>query len=365
MNVVLVTSLARGGPVEHALLLGRDLVRAGHAVSAIAADDALAGRFAALGIGVATLRLRPGLDLAGARRLHRAVQGAEVVHSHDRRSGLWVRAAPRARRETVLVHSLHGLPEPYLPPPAGAVNPGVRAIVAYRGVERGLAARSDALVAPSRAATELLERRLGYPHGAIEVVPNGVDVPQRPPVAGGELVGTLSVMEPVKGLDVFLRAAARIAAVCPAARFALFGSGSLEGELRVLANRLGLAERVVFPGFVPADEALARLRVLVLPSWYEAGSLTLLQAMASGVPSVASRVGGTTELVSDDAVALVKPGDPTAITEAVLRLLADPQLAARRARTARAVAAERSSARTAAAMASVYERALARRAGRR
>jgi hypothetical protein len=130
VKVALVTSLARGGPLEHALLLARDLGALGADVRAVAADAAAASRFAAAGARAAVLPLRSPGDARGAVAVHRFVRGADVVHSHDRRSGLWVRLGPRPARGAVRAHTLHGLPEPFLPPPAGPARPGLRARLA-------------------------------------------------------------------------------------------------------------------------------------------------------------------------------------------------------------------------------------------
>lgn len=360
MKVALVTSIPRGGPVEHALLLGRELASAGASVSAVVATEELAQRFAAAGVQPFKLPLHHGLDGRAAWRLRAWARRADVVHSHDRRSGLLTRVLPRPSRRAALVHTIHGLPEPYLPAPIGNPHPGLRAVLAYRGLERSLARRADALLVPSRSAAGVLHERLAYPRERLIVVRNGVDVPVAAE-AQGELVGTLSALEPVKGLDVFLRAVALVAERRPATRFTVQGTGTLADELPRLAARLGVSDRVSFPGFLPGAEALARLAVLVVPSWYETGSLTLLEGMAAGVPVVASRAGAIPEIAAG-VVELVEPGDANAVAAAVLRLLDDPGWAVRRARAARELTSGNSAAATASAVRNVYERVLAARA---
>jgi glycosyltransferase involved in cell wall biosynthesis len=299
------------------------------------------------------LPLRSAGDWAGAVRVHRFLRGADVIHSHDRRSGLWVRLGPRAARGAIRVHTLHGLPEPYL----GAERPGWRARLAYGGLERALAARTDVLVAPSHAAARLLAERVGYALEDIVVVPNGVDLAAGM-LVGGEHVGTLSAHEPVKGLDVFLEAAAIIAARRPGTRFVVYGTGSLSRELRAQAARLGLD--AAFPGHVPSAQALRALAVLALPSHMETSGLALLEAMAAGVPAVASRVGGIEETAPPGAATLVAAGDPAALAAAILELLDDPALAERRRRAGRAAAADRTAGVTARRMLDVYAAALSR-----
>jgi glycosyltransferase involved in cell wall biosynthesis len=339
MRVALVCSLETGGPLEHTLVLAGALVRAGVEVRAVCASPAVAGRFAAAGAEprVAPLR-RPG-DLAGARRLHAALAGADVVHAQDRRSGLWTRLLPR---RAPVVYTVHGLPEAYLPPPAGPGRPGARGALAYRGLDAALARwRTDALIVPSRALAATLERRLGFP--PMTVIPNGIEPGAALPARGGA-VGTLSVLEPVKALDTFLEAAARLAPGRPGLELAIFGSGSLAGPLRAQADALGL--RVYMPGHVPPRTALSRLAVLALPSLMENSPMALLEAMAAGVPVVASAVGGVPELAPPGTAVLVPPRDPAALAAGIERLLDDAdvreaQVAAARARVEEHFTADR------------------------
>jgi glycosyltransferase involved in cell wall biosynthesis len=339
MRVALVCSLDAGGPLEHSLVLAAALARAGVEVRALCASPAAAARFAAAGAAPRVTPLRRTGDVAGARRLRAALAGADVVHAQDRRSGLWTRVLPR---RAPVVYTVHGLPEAYLPPPAGPGRPGLRGVLAYRGLDAVLARRrTDALIVPSRALAAAFARRLGFPR--MTVIPNGID-PGPPLPTRGRAVGTLSVLEPVKGLDTFLEAAARLTARRPELELAIFGSGSLAGPLRARADALGL--RVEMPGHVPAREALSRLAVLALPSLMENSPMALLEAMAAGVPVVASAVGGIPELAPPSTALLVPPRDPAALAAGIERLLDDApareaQVAAARARVTECFTADR------------------------
>jgi glycosyltransferase involved in cell wall biosynthesis len=361
MRIVLVTSLERGGPLEQALTLARGLTARGASVAMVCASPEAAERASAAGASPAVIPLGWPLDLRRAVRVRRFACGADVVHGHDRRSGLWVRALP-PRRPTARVYTVHGLPDEYLPPPVGSARPGLRATLAYRCVDAWLSRRADALVVPSVAVARLLEGRLGFPAGRMHVIPNGVPVPAAP-VAHGDLVGTISTLDPVKGLDVYLRAAALLARERPGLRFGLFGSGGEAERLRVLAASLGLNGRLEAPGHVPADAALARLRVFVLSSYMENAPMSLLQAMAAGVPVVATAVGGVPEIVSEETAQLVPAGDERALADAIARLLDDPGLAHEQAAAARRVVQERFDAgHNADAMLRLYERVTGGRA---
>ena len=327
MKVGLVSTLARGGPVEHTVTLAAGLTERGVDVRAVCATEAVAARLVAAGARATVIQLRHQLDVGGARRVRRALAGVDIVHAQDRRAGLWTRLLPP--RGAARVYTVHGLPEPYLPPPVGSERPGLRARLAYRGVDALLARRADAVITVSHAVERELVTRLGWPAERITVIPNGVEL-DVPPAPRGELVGTLTSFDPVKGLDVLLDAAAAL----PQARFALFGEGDT-AALEERARALGLDGRVSFPGRVPAREALSRMAVFVLSSYMENAPLALLEAMAAGVPVVATRVGGVPELVPEGTGLLVAPGDPAALAAAIGRLLDDPALARAQADAAR------------------------------
>jgi glycosyltransferase involved in cell wall biosynthesis len=353
VRVLLATSLHGGGPIEHALTLAGALAAAGVAVEASCGDTELAERFAAAGAVPHVLPLERMVDPAGARKLSELARGVDVVHAQDRRTGLLTRlwrpdGTPR-------VYTVHGLPDPYLPIPANVGRrPGLRNQLAYRGLDAWLARRSDALVVASQALAEQLRRKLGFPAERMEVIPNGVEPVPR--ATGGDLVASISMLDPVKGLDAFVRAAASIAegAGGDGARFEIVGSGPAAADLRELAA--SLSAPIGFPGHVPAPEVLPRLRIFVLTSWFENCPMALLEAMMAGVPAVVTDVGGVPELVADTAL-VVPPGDPGALAAALRRLLTDDALAADLGRRARERAlANYTAERNARALIDLYER---------
>lgn len=359
MRVLQVTSLAGGGPLEHSLVLSRALRDAGAAVSAVCAEEGIAARFAEAGAEAEVLPLSGPTDLRGGRRLRRFSHSFDVIHAQDRRSGLWTRTWP-PRRGQVRVYTVHGLPDPYLPPPIGVARPGLRDRAAYRGLDSWLARRCDAVISPSMFLAEQLVGRLGYPAEQISVVPNGVEpLPEIPP---GELIGTISLLQPVKGLDVFVRAAALVHEQRPGARFAVFGTGPTGPALEAQAHELGMGEALSFPGHVPVLDALRSLRLYVLCSWLENCPMSLLEAMAAGRPAVASAVGGVPE-IAGDAVPLVRPGDEHALAREILRLLESAEHAEKVGRRSRErLLAGFTAERNAAELLALYERLL--RAGR-
>jgi glycosyltransferase involved in cell wall biosynthesis len=153
----------------------------------------------------------------------------------------------------------------------------------------------------------------------------------------GRRVGVTANLRPVKGLDVFARAAAEVAARHPDVSFHVAGEGPLRGVLGGLARDLGLADRFVLRGSVADVPGFLRgLEVAVLPSLSEGMSNALLEYMAAGRPVVATAVGGNVRLIEDGVTGLlVPPNDAPRLAAAVGRLLDDPAPARRLGAAAR------------------------------
>jgi glycosyltransferase involved in cell wall biosynthesis len=148
----------------------------------------------------------------------------------------------------------------------------------------------------------------------------------------------MAVLRPQKAVHVFLEAAPLVLERVPDAQLAVVGDGDLREELERRAGELGVADRVRFLRFLPpASRQLASVDVFVLPSAWEAFPISVLEAMACGVPTVATDVGGTAEALDDGVTGLLcPPGDPPALADRVARLLGDPSLRERMGEAARA-----------------------------
>ncbi len=223
---------------------------------------------------------------------------------------------------------------------------GVHAILHMHGAD--FAEFVDALGAPGRAlvratfrlasgvvvlgprAAAHAQQALGVARGRIHTLPNavpaGLDPRNAARPATPHLV-FLGALTERKGVDTLLAALAAPALRDADWRLTVAGNGDRD-RWREVAARLGLADRVAFPGWLPNEAAralLAEADALLLPARQEAMPMVILEAMAAGVAVVATRVGEVAELVLDDTTGLlVPPGDPAALADAITRLLASP-----------------------------------------
>lgn len=172
------------------------------------------------------------------------------------------------------------------------------------------------------------------PQAQIDVLPNPVCVPGahehdfgKPPVV--LFLGLINVR---KGVFDLIQAMPAVLARHPDSRFVIAGSGEL-AALREAAEKQGVAESLEIPGWVSGadkENLLSRATVFVLPSYYEAMPMSLLEAMAHGLPCVASQVGGIPDVMADgEEGLLLPPGNPTAWADAMNRLFGNPELAGR------------------------------------
>ncbi|MBI4617797.1 MAG: glycosyltransferase family 4 protein [Planctomycetes bacterium] len=301
---------------------------------------------------------RPGPFFDAARKLARILRGerARILHTNSQKAHWIGLVAGRLARVPVVWH-FRDILEPAPLALASAVGTRFAA----------------ATLAISEAVREALGRG-----PRVRVVPNGISL-DRGPVAApelaagapGPLVGMVSQLARWKGPEVFLEAAARIGRERTDVRFVLVGGvlfpeseGNYERELRERAVSLGLEGRLFFAGPVGDARAwIGSFACLVHPPVRpEPFGRVVLEAMAAGVPVVASRAGGVVELVSDGETGiLVPPGDAPAHARAVLSLLADPERARAMGRRGREVAAARFSIdRTVGAVMEIYRELLGR-----
>jgi glycosyltransferase involved in cell wall biosynthesis len=270
----------------------------------------------------------------------RLAEDADIVHAH-----FTIPAGLLA----LLLHRFKG--RPYVVTLPGSDVPGYsdrpysRLYALTRPLVRTVWRGAAQVVAVSEDLKESMLRV--DPHASVEVIPSGVDgkrfapPPERERKAGHILlVGRLMRL---KGQSVFLRALARVRKRWDGPLSAqIVGGGEDLENLRGVSSELGLVDIVEIPGFVP-DAVLpgryAQAALFVMPSLNDAAPLAILEAMASGLPVVASAVGGIPEALPGGGALLVPPGDEEALAGAILQLLADPARAAGMGQENRAAAA--------------------------
>jgi glycosyltransferase involved in cell wall biosynthesis len=202
------------------------------------------------------------------------------------------------------------------------------------------------------AASEVIAGMLahdGVPAGRIVTVHDGVNVDaiDREPAAdahaafwlphGAPLVGNVAALAAHKGQRYLVTAATQVVREMPDARFLILGEGELRGPLERQVRELGLERHVLLPGFRADAIALTKsVDIFVMSSVTEGLGSAMLDAMACRIPVVATRAGGIPEAIVDgEHGLLVRPQDPSALAQAILRLLRDPQLRQRLAEAGR------------------------------
>jgi len=188
--------------------------------------------------------------------------------------------------------------------------------------------REAGMLAPGNMYNQRWEERLGAPHHLIRTVYNGVDPQAFPPVEAEPEVPTVSWagrIDPIKDLDTLLRSFALVRKRIPGVRLRLFGGGNqtYRAHCAELAEQLGIAEATTFEGRVEEiRDAYVAGHVVVLSSISEGFPYTVIEAMTTGRPCVATDVGGVSEAIGDTGI-VVPPRDPEAMAAACVKLLTE------------------------------------------
>lgn len=286
-------------------------------------------------VRILTARKRGRFDLAGGLRALAIILRARpaIVHGLLFESRMWA-ALAAALSPARLVVSEHAIADyPWLHGRAFAF----------------LARRARACVVSSKAAASQIRTRYGVPGETIRVVPNAVPPAcwdyrwSAPSPSARPTIGVVGRLEhPIKGHDVLFEAVARMAAAGQDVAVEVVGDGPDRVLLEARAAAHGIAERVRFSGEqVPPWPRLVAWSVLVVPSLREGFGNVVVEGLAVGVPIVATDCGGPSEILAGGEGLLVAPGDPSALAAALARVLAEPEEAARRARSGQALARDR------------------------
>ena len=188
-----------------------------------------------------------------------------------------------------------------------------------------------------------LIRNCGFPEDRVISIPTGVDrkffeIKRNKDVAvkyglskNSPVITNVGILRSVKGHEVTFKAVKPVIKTVPEAKFLIVGDGPARERLENLVDELGIREYVIFTGFVKSiPEIYSFSDIAVLSSWSEGLPQSLIQAMAAGVPVVATTVGGVPEVViHEETGILVEAGDSEGLAEGIIRLLKNPELCKR------------------------------------
>jgi len=268
-----------------------------------------------------------GAIVALARRIR--TRGIAVVHSFDFYTNILSLPAARLAGVRAVIASQRDLGN--LRPPA------------QRVIHNLFLRLATHVLVNSDAVKERVVQSQGIRPERVTVIPNGVDLARFSPRSGAPRdgsevrVGALSLLRLEKGLPDLIRAVGIVRDRWPDVQLLIWGEGPMRRELEALLDPLGLTPTVALPGSTTVPEAVLRdLNIFVLPSLSEACSNSLMEAMATGLPVIATSVGGNPSLVEDEITGLLAPpADVPALAKAISRLIEDRELAARLGEQAR------------------------------
>ena len=315
------------------------LIRRGHSVAVLTLRTCSApavevdGALTIYRVPAADLTSKLGVQFAVSARVYDAIARLirrfhpDLVHAHN----LFFRtteagALLRLLFRVPLITTLH------LGKPAGGglFNMMVQIYEATMG--KFITCRSDHLTAVSRAVAEHAREIGGY-KTPLTVIPNGVDTsiffPRLGQTDGRQKILFVARLVPNKGPETLLRAVPAVLANHPQAEFLLVGDGPLLNKLQEQTRQNGIGHAVHFLGTrTDVPELMRESGIFVRPSTLEGMPLTVLEAMASALPVIATPVGGTPELVQDGVNGYLMPvGDSNMLAESIIKLLDNTALA--------------------------------------
>ncbi len=292
-------------------------------------DGPVADEIRALGIPIVDLGMTAKWRLDALRGLYLLLrrERPSILHASLFHANIAARVLGRAAGVPVIITWRHGV----------EIGGTLR-----ESINRWTSRLDDKVVATCNLVRQIEVEHARVPPDKVTTIYNGIDMKDFPSNPGAAaivrqtfdvqpdslLIGTIGRLHRAKGLPDLLSAMVRVQEYDPEARLLLVGGGELREELETQAETLGLSNAVIFAGIrnnIP--EILGALDLFVLPSLWEGLPLVLLEAMAAGLPVVATAVGGTPEVVVDGVTGLlVPPHDPQSLAQAIIRLLGDPDL---------------------------------------
>ncbi len=335
MRILHVFRSPVGGLFRHVLDASRGQAARGHEVGLVCdsttgsdrAEEALAAIGPQLALGLTRLpmhRLPHPSDatvVAQLTRLQRRI-AADVLHGHGAKGGAYARTIVEGRRTaTIRAYTPHG----------GAFHyaPGTLSHAAYMRIEAMLGRRTDLFLFESEYVRDRFARFVGPTDRLVRVVHNGVTDAEFAPIERlpdpFDLV-YIGELRMAKGVDTLIDALAIVRREHKIRLTLLaIGAGPSEAEFKARARAAGVWDSIAFVPPQPIRPALARGRVMILPSRAESLPYVILEAAAAAQPLVSTNVGGIPEIFGPYADELIRPNDPTALAARILSSFAEPE----------------------------------------
>ena len=343
LNILHVLRAPVGGLFRHVTDLARGQAARGHRVGLIAdrstggaqAEATLAALASKLTLGVTRVPMSRHVgasDFLAVRHVSQRAKAvaANVIHGHGAKGGAYARLGVTPSptdRKTIRVYTPHG----------GSLHFhwGSPTGLIYLNAERALMSRTELFLFESAYGRDVFKAKIsdkiGEPPNLVRVVHNGVTDDEFQPIVVSQgasdllFIGELRLL---KGVDVLIAAIRQLAQDGRSIEgrkvtATIVGNGPDRAQFEREVAKRGLGEQVQFVGAKPARQAFSLGRLLIVPSRAESLPYIVLEAAAAGVPMIATQVGGIPEIFGPDVGALVAPGDPAALAQAISQAMQD------------------------------------------
>lgn len=281
--------------------------------------------------------IAPVKDIAATINLYRYLKKNRyhIVHTHNSKAGFIGRLSAKLAGVPVIIHTVHGF--------AFHDQEPLWRRMLFRNLERMASTCCDRMIFISRPLIDwALKEKITSTEKIVKIY-SGIELDRFKPVSDDEkkqakirwginpddpVAGIVSKLWEGKGHKILIKAFKELTKDLKKAKLFIVGEGYLEDELRSYAKELGISESIVFTGFrFNVSEVMACFDISVLPSFFEGMGRVLIEAMAMKIPVVASNVGGIPDIVKENKNGiLVPPGNVSELSEAMKKLLTNPEM---------------------------------------
>lgn len=344
----LIDGLGAGGAERLLVAYAPRLVKLGYDVEVVVLQERgairMQNQLTAAGIPVRRIPVDNLRRVDQVIGFHREMKrsGRDLLHAHLEFASM-LSAISAHMQHKAMVATLHTLDAP-----EAVDRNSFRRWLMYKTLER----YADTVICLTKANAEIA-RQTGLGDAAVEILPNGIEVDQfgatptldRAAIRGqfgipldATLAVAVCVLRPEKGLDRLLKTLPAVRARTPDTHLLIVGDGPEMDRLTGIVAAEGLTEFVHFAGYrSDVSDIMQASDVFVLPTMFDAQPTVIIEAMATSLPVVSTTFGGVPDMVTDgEHGLLVPPGEVPALTEALARVIGDPELARRMGRAGRA-----------------------------